>query len=323
MANFIVNDETKKNSHGFYLLNAGGRFDRFTENPVMLYNHDLKELIGKWDNLHTEDRCLIAEPDFDEVDEYALKIKGKVDRGYLRGASPGIIILAAEWRENPVTHEMEIYVTEWELFEVSVVSVPSNAGALTLKVYDSNHAFVSDDKIQCHVENIIRLSIDNQSTNLKVKEMDIIKLTAEAFVALGLNEGADASALSSAIVSLKKKADDSAAELDKYKKEAEEQKKKEAEDIVELAIKEGRIDATQKEDFISLALSNPKVAKTTLAAIPAKKSLSAMVKQTLGVSAIPSGRENWTLLQWMKEDMPGLKKLQNEDPETYNKIKNQ
>ena len=121
MERFVFNDETQKNSHGFYLLNAGGRFERFNENPVMLHNHDLAQLIGKWLNLQTEGSLLTAEPKFDEGDPDALKIKGKVERGYLRGASPGIIILAAEWRENPVTKELELYVTDWELFEGSTV----------------------------------------------------------------------------------------------------------------------------------------------------------------------------------------------------------
>ena len=54
MERFVFNDETKKNSHGFYLQNAGGRFERFNENPVMLNNHDLTQLIGKWLKLQTD-----------------------------------------------------------------------------------------------------------------------------------------------------------------------------------------------------------------------------------------------------------------------------
>ena len=51
MERFIFNDETIKNSHGFDLLNAGGRFNRFKDNPVMLHNHNADKVLGKWNEL--------------------------------------------------------------------------------------------------------------------------------------------------------------------------------------------------------------------------------------------------------------------------------
>ena len=244
MERFVFNDETKKNSHGFYLLNAGGRFERFNENPVMLNNHDLAQLIGKWLNLQTDGPLLTAEPEFDEGDPEALKIKGKVERGYLRGASPGIIILAAEWRENPATGEQDIYVTDWELFEASTVSVPSNAGALTLRIYDSSHCLVSDAEVKCHVENIIRLGLSSKESQNIIQDVKMnteFKLTPDALVALGINETADAPAVSAAIVALKVKADKAEKDLRELNEKAEADKKRAAEEMINLAIKEGRI----------------------------------------------------------------------------------
>lgn len=213
MAKFVINDETKKNSHGFYLVNAGGRFERFNDNPVMLNCHDLKEVLGKWLNLRTNGNLLIADPEFDEGDPDAMKIKGKVDRGYLRGASPGIIILSAEWRENTVTHEQEIYVTDWELFESSVVSVPSNAGALTLKVYDANHQIVEDGNVRCHVENIIKLGLSAKETKTIITMNEEIKLSAEALVALGITGKVTPEVISTAALNLKVRAEKAEKEL--------------------------------------------------------------------------------------------------------------
>ncbi|MCM1031852.1 MAG: HK97 family phage prohead protease [Oscillibacter sp.] len=324
MERFVFNDETKKNSHGFYLVNAGGRFERFNENPVMLNNHDLAQLIGKWLDLKMEDSLLTAEPEFDEGDPDALKIKGKVERGYLRGASPGIIILAAEWRENPATGEQDVYVTDWELFEASTVSVPSNAGALTLRIYDNNHRLVQDTDVKGYVENIIRLGLSsktNENITKHVKMNTEMKLTAEALVALGIQETAEAAAVSAAIIALKVKADNAEKRVLELTEKAEADRKKAAEDMVGLAIQEGRITADKKEAFVRLALADPETTKATLEAIPAKQSLAAKITGVSGTSAIPEERKNWTLLQWMKNDMAGLKQLQKEEPEMYEAIK--
>lgn len=324
MERFVFNDETKKNSHGFYLLNAGGRFERFNENPVMLNNHDLAQLIGKWLNLQTDGHLLTAEPEFDEGDPEALKIKGKVERGYLRGASPGIIILAAEWRENPATGEQDIYVTDWELFEASTVSVPSNAGALTLRIYDSSHCLVSDAEVKCHVENIIRLGLSSKESQNIIQDVKMnteFKLTPDALVALGINETVDAPAVSTAIVALKVKADKAEKDLRELNEKAEADKKRAAEEMVNLAIKEGRITADKKDAFVKMALADPETAKSALDAIPAKQSLSARITSLSGSSALPEERKNWPLLRWMKEDMAGLNSLRTEAPEVYEQIK--
>lgn len=321
MAEFVINDETKKNSHGFYLVNAGGRFDRFNDNPVMLNCHDLKEVLGKWLNLRTNGNLLIADPEFDEGDADAMKIKGKVDRGYLRGASPGIIILSAEWRENTVTDEQEIYVTDWELFESSVVSVPSNAGALTLKVYDANHQIIEDGNVRCHVENIIKLGLSAKETKTIITMNEEIKLSAEALVALGITGKVTPEVISTAALNLKVRSEKAEKELLQMQEKAEEERKKCAEELVRMSIQEGRITADKKEAFIRLALADYETAKTTLEVIPAKQSLSAQIQSIAGGDVVPAERKDWTLLEWMKNDMPGLKRLQTEAPEVYVQIK--
>jgi len=83
MASFVLNDEKAINSYGFMILNSGGRLDRFKSNPVLLngHNHDL--VSGKWENLRIEGDQLIADPLFDTEDPESMKLKGKVDRGFL------------------------------------------------------------------------------------------------------------------------------------------------------------------------------------------------------------------------------------------------
>ena len=58
---------------------------------------------------------------------------------------------------------------------------------------------------------------------------------------------------------------------------AETAQEKAIDEMVNLAITEGRISATKKEDFVNLAKTNFELAKTTIASIPAKVTLSNQV----------------------------------------------
>ena len=62
MNDYILNDESVVNSHGFVLLNAAGRFERFNANPVMLFNHEADKLIGQMTGLRVEGTKLIGTP---------------------------------------------------------------------------------------------------------------------------------------------------------------------------------------------------------------------------------------------------------------------
>lgn len=203
MTKFILNNETKKNSHGFYLLNDGGHFERFNENPVMLNMHDLNQPIGKWLHLRTKGNLLIADPEFDKGDPDAVKIEGKVNRGYIKGASVGIIINSAEWRTKPETKAEELYVTDWELFEASIVSVPSNAGALSLKVYDEECREVSEDKVGLHIENIVKLSLYGKEREIPQNKLGLkVELTTEVLKALGVKSNANSEVVNAAILKM-------------------------------------------------------------------------------------------------------------------------
>ena len=317
---FTFNDETKKNSHGFFLLNGGGHFDRFQEYPVMLDNHNLDRLIGRWDNLHAEGPLLVADPVFDEGVTLGAERKGQVERGFLRGASPGIIILRAEYRTNPAGGE-DLYVTEWELFEGSTTSVPSNAGAVTLKIYTGDGHLVEDNDVRLHVDNIVKLCAEStQGQKSNIKTMEKTTLTAGAYVALGINQDADAEAISQAIVTLQANYAAANDRAEALQKEIDAVKKKRAEDMVALAITEGRIGADVREDYVKLALQDYSLAEKTLRAIPAKVSLAASVTK-IGDALIPADRQGWTYLHWLKDDPAGLAKIKAENPEAFEAIK--
>jgi len=296
--NFVLNDEGIVNSHGFILLNSAGRFERFNSNPVMLFNHDSAALIGQMKGLKIEGTKLIGTAEYDEEDPLALKCKRQSKSGILKGCSPGIIINAIEMRTNP-SGEEQCAVTDWELCEVSLVSVPSNQNAL--KLYNSNMQPISDEDI--------KLSINNLLNNKNVK-MDKLILTVEAYQALGLSSEADNKAVSAAIMEL-------TARLKTAEEKIESERKFKAEALVNLAVTDGRITADKKEAFVKMALADYETAKTTLEAIPEKMSLS----NQLVNKPENTGREDWTYLKWAKEDPVGLKKMKAEDPEAFAELK--
>ena len=51
---FMCSDESI-NTYGFRVLTDGGKLERFLVNPVMLYMHDVRQVIGSWEELRNED----------------------------------------------------------------------------------------------------------------------------------------------------------------------------------------------------------------------------------------------------------------------------
>lgn len=303
---YVINDESVENSHGFVLLNAAGRFERYNANPVMLFNHESANLIGLMTGLRVEGSRLIGKAEYDEEDTLGAKCRRQAKKGILKGCSPGIIINAVELRTAPDGKE-RITVTDWELCETSLVSVPSNRNALRL--YNRRGEAIPDDQVKLSVEALLNINKQKNS------EMDKIILTAEAYIALGLKSNeADGKAISAAIMELQ-------ARIEKAEGELEKHRRLRSEELVALAIKEGRITAEKKDSFVKLALADFDTAKATLEAIPVKESLAAKVTRTAGGEGVTDERKGWTYLRWAKEDPEGLKRLKADDPETFAELK--
>lgn len=300
---FVLNDETVINSFGFRLLNSGGEFRRFRENPVMLFNHDPDKLIGKWENFRIEGSKILADAVFDTEDQEAQLYEGKVDRGFLKGCSAGIRIINAELIEMPDLGLVPV-VDKWELMEASITPVPSNEGSIRL--YDKRGMLMADTEV--------RLSID-QIISKSDKRMEKIRLTKEAANVLGLaghelNDGAE---LSAAIMEL-------AAAKEQAEKELKTFVKARATALVDNAVKEGRLSADKKDSFLKLAETDYEQAEDLLSAMPAKVTLSGRVKELNGTQG-EAGRENWDYLKWVKEDPKGLARMKIDDPERFETLR--
>ena len=304
---FVLNDETKRNTHGFRLLNAGAILDRFNDNPVMLDSHDMKSVIGKWNNLRVDGTRMIASPIFDVDDELGKKIHGKVDRGFIKAASLGIYIQDAKYIETP-DGEAELVVTKYEVLEASVLGLPSNSGAI---------AFYAENGVQLSAEQVLStvqtLAVTTEKFNNPQKNMEKITLSAEAATALGIAvEHADMSAINAAVTALASRATAAETKLTDFNKER-------ATTLVDLAIADGRLEATRKDSFVALAVSDFKHASEILGALPVKKELGAGVKS--GEKGVHTDRAEWDYMKWAKEDPKGLEQLQATQPVEFEKLR--
>lgn len=280
---FVLSDGAKKNSHGFRIDLAGIMLERFNSNPVMLYMHDPNQLIGQWENLKVENNKLIAEPDFDLEDENAKKIAGKVKRGYLKGASLGIVVM--EMKEI----DGEYVATKSELIEASVVPVPSDAGAIRL--YDENRKELTFEEVKLKY-----VSLNPTQTTMDEKDKKIQELQQQ------LTER------DNQIVALKAQVDAA--------------QKAEVTAFLAAAKTEGKITDKEVESLTNLAQKDFEGVKSLVNAREAKPTttLSQQVKGPGASSGSTPGREKWTYLQWMKEDPKGLQLMKTENPTEFARL---
>lgn len=84
------------------------------------------------------------------------------------------------------------------------------------------------------------------------------------------------------------------------------------------AQKAGKITPDQVATYEGIATaSGIDALKTVLAAIPARKSITAQVTNAGGTNDAPVGRENWDFDKWQKEDPKGFEALAKETPDAF------
>lgn len=280
MKRIVISDESI-NSYGFWVNTDGIDLSAFLKNPVMLWNHNRSSLgtnfdqlpIGRWKDLRVENGVLTGEPVFDENDEFAVKIKQKYESGILNACSIGFAPL--EWSDAPEMlkeGQKVATVTRCRLLEISICDIPSNANA-TVVLYDD------DNKV-------INLSdLPNKAIGPKINN----NMPKEIALTLGLDENASPQACVNAITELKSEIASHEATRQNLEEEnrqmrlrlkaiddaAAEAQKQEVVNLLDDAVKSGRIDATARPKFEKLFELDHEAAKTALAALPERKPMEA------------------------------------------------
>lgn len=297
MPKFILSDESV-NRYGFRVLTKGIKLDNFKANPVMFYNHDRSQLpIGKWINIEVKGDKLMAEPEFDTNDEFAMKIKDKVDKGIIKCTSIGFDVLAlSDDYTLMLAGQKRPTVTESDIFECSMVDIPGNTNAIRMRGIQ-----LSGDELDQN----IGLIIPEIKTPLKMDKI---------IAALGLQAGATEDEIVAAIEKVKNE-QTLALRNDK---------------AVSLLVKMGVSKGLKKELVEKLAKADfdatLEMVETTLKAEPLipeteaganQARLSAALLEASKFTPQAESRKDWTLSKWQTEDQEGLKALIKSKPAEY------
>ena len=101
-----------------------------------------------------------------------------------------------------------------------------------------------------------------------------------------------------------------------------EAKKREVDAFLTAAVQSGKITEQEKTGFAKLAENDFETVKGIIESKPAKASASLKDLQAQTAASTPSGRENWTYLEWMKKDPEGLKRMKTENPTEFERLQN-
>jgi ATP-dependent Clp protease protease subunit len=144
--------------------------------------------------------------------------------------------------------------------------------------------------------------------------------------ALNLNEDANEESVLKEVTSLKeqievlnKSVSEKEAALKKIQEEKENAEKETAAlELIENAIKEGRIDKDSKDGFVALAKNDIEGVKNTLALMPVRS-----VANLIPVpNNQPEGRSAWDFDKWQKEDPKGLENMLKNNRDSYDNLFN-
>lgn len=311
---FILHDDSV-NTYRFRMLTSGANLDEFRRNPVMFLHHQDYDLpIGRWENIRVEGSQILADAVFDEADEQAMKVKGKVDRGFIRMASIGA------WAPEEKTEDPAMMlpgqtgptVTKWTVREASIVAIGANHNALRMYNRATGEQIdLADTDAVLRLMDDITLKIDNMSklkTILKLQD-NASDADIEAAVQTLQQENESLKQQNTTLENDNKQLKDAADNAAQQRQQAQ---KTEAVQLVDAAVRDGRLDASGKDAFLALFDADFERAKATLNAIPKVKSVVSQIEEQ------QVELKDFVSKSWNELDRAGLlPKLKDAAPEIY------
>lgn len=156
----------------------GWDFKEYKQNPIVLWAHDsTRPAIAKLSNLQRKTlkaegrKAIVGKVEFDEDDEFAVGIKNKVKNGYLSKGSVGFRSKKVEVLEEPDKDGVWLIHREQELYEFSIVNIPSNPNATVLDAV-RDHAeiterdIITSDDLEKLVEKVASILKDKRESTL-------------------------------------------------------------------------------------------------------------------------------------------------------------
>lgn len=312
---FILHDDSV-NTYRFRMLTAGANLDEFRRNPVMFLHHNDYDLpIGRWENIRVEGSQILADAVFDELDDQAMKVKGKVDRGFIRMASIGA------WAPEEKTEDPAMMlpgqtgptVTKWTVREASIVAIGANHNAL--RMYNRSTGELIDlsdtDAVPRLMDDLPIKKNDNMSTLKTILNLQDNASDADIETAVQnlQQENESLKQTNATLEDENKRLKDEANNAEAQRQQAQ---KAEAVQLVDAAVRDGRLDASGKDAFIALFDADFERAKATLNAIPKVKSVVSQIEE------LQVELKDFVSKSWNELDRAGLlPKLKDAAPEIY------
>jgi hypothetical protein len=295
---FILSDGKNTNTRGYRVAVGGIRMERFAANPVMLKEHDSGVVIGRWENWKREKDQLRTEPVFDTDDAEGKEVARKVEKNFLRCASIGIIPLRLEEIDG------DLVMTECELVEASIVSIPSDAGAIRL--YNEKLEELSFDQVKTN----FNFNNNNQKP-IQMAEV-VFKLSRRTVESLNLDVDCTPRDVELAVAEKDREVERLKADLKAVEKQAQT-------DYLNNAVKGGKISVAERLSFEKMAEKG--CFDDVKSMIDAKaESATETLADKVQKSNLAAGRETWDYLKWMKEDSKGLEKIKRENPKEFERL---
>lgn len=283
---FVLHDESI-NTQGFRMLTAGCDLTEFKKNPVMLYNHnDWSRPIGRWENIRIEGGKILADPVFDMEDKRengGAEIASQVERDFIRMASIGAWP-PDEVDDDPYRWTSGQYrptITKWRAREASITPIGANHNALAFYDKDGKILDLTDSTA---VVRLMDLQANKQLSDIKMNELNaILKLSDTATLA---EQATAVRTLVSERDRLKSENVTLADTVSKMNEAAKAAKKAEAIALTDAAIKDGRIDAKSKDNYIKLFDLDFETTKASLEALPRRKSVTEQIESAAGAESV-------------------------------------
>lgn len=312
---FILHDDSV-NTYRFRMLTSGANLEEFRRNPVMFLHHNDYDLpIGRWENIRVEGSQILADAVFDDLDDQAMKVKGKVDRGFIRMASIGA------WAPEEKTEDPAMMlpgqtgptVTKWTVREASIVAIGANHNAL--RMYNRSTGELIDlsdtDAVLRLMDNLSIKKNDNMSTLKTILNLQDNASDADIETAVQnlQQENESLKQTNATLEDENKRLKDEANNAEAQRQQAQ---KTEAVQLVDAAVRDGRLDASGKDAFIALFDADFERAKATLNAIPKVKSVVSQIEEQ------QVELKDFVSKSWDELDRAGLlPKLKDAAPEIY------
>ena len=315
MKEIVLTDGSVVNDYGFRVRTSGIILSRFLKNPVMLNDHcrELDDILGRWENVREEGLQLIGTPIFNSDDPEIKLIADAYEKGFINAASIGYDFDEEDFELMP---DGIWELTKCILYEVSLVSIPSNDSAVCL--------YSAKTKKRVTKEEFKTLSaqfIPNQ--NRKENRMAKMVLSAGLLPLLGLTmQENEVEVVETAIKNLSAKLESAEGklsnlsdEVETYKKKELEAKKLAAKTLVDKAEADGKILAKDKAQFVEMAETNFQLASNVLGAMPSRNVLSAKQQRQAGGQAGQEQEETYDYLS--KHNPTRLASIKASDPERF------